>query len=169
MEDSAELFELVDKNRNYLKQWLPWLDHVKQSTDSENFIKSTIQQEKSDGSPTFAILYLSKIIGVIGFHPLNRGNDIGEIGYWLSEHMNGKGIMTFCCKHLVEIGFNKLKLNRIQIPAGEFNKKSRAIPERLGFKFEGIIRSREKLYGNYINHAMYSLLKNEFSTFLTKP
>ena len=70
--------------------------------------------------------------------------------------------MTQCCRFVVRYGFLTLDLNRIQIAAGTENHDSRAIPERLGFKFEGILRGRENLYGTFIDHAMYSLLRSEF-------
>ena len=70
--------------------------------------------------------------------------------------------MTQCCRFVVRYGFLTLDLNRIQIAAGTENHESRAIPERLGFKFEGILRGRENLYGTFIDHAMYSLLRSDF-------
>jgi ribosomal-protein-serine acetyltransferase len=62
----------------------------------------------------------------------------------------------------VRSGFLTLDLQRIQIAAGTANRASRAIPERLGFKLEGILRGRENLYGTFIDHAMYSMLRSEF-------
>ena len=52
--------------------------------------------------------------------------------------------MTSCCRFVVRYGFLTLDLNRIQIAAGTDNARSRAIPERLGFKLEGILRGRER-------------------------
>lgn len=147
------LFELTDRNRIYLKQWLPWLDSVTKAEDTLDFINQAITQNQNNLGPTYAIIYQGEIIGVIGYHPLNTANNYGEIGYWLSEHMQGNGFITKAARKLIEIGFEKLNLNRIQIPAAEENSKSRSIPERLGLKFEGIIRERELLYGKYVNHA----------------
>ena len=53
-------------------------------------------------------------------------------------------------------------MQRLQIPAAENNLKSRSVPERLGLKFEGILRNRQNLYGKLINHAMYSMTKDEY-------
>ena len=70
--------------------------------------------------------------------------------------------MTRCCRFVVRYGFLTLDLNRIQIAAGTDNVESRAIAERLGFRFEGILRGRENLYGKFIDHALYSLLRSDF-------
>jgi ribosomal-protein-serine acetyltransferase len=100
--------------------------------------------------------------GVCGFHPIDEGNKIGGIGYWLSKFFLGKGIMTMSVKSIVKIGFQVYGLNRIEITCATGNIKSQAIPERLGFKFEGVLRGREYLGGKYLDHAMYSLLEAEF-------
>ncbi|RKZ11148.1 GNAT family N-acetyltransferase [Candidatus Fermentibacteria bacterium] len=160
---AKELFELTDINREYLKQWLPWLDYVKSESDTLKFIKKAIAQNENSLGPTFVILYKNRIGGVIGYHPFDNLNKIGEIGYWLSQSLQGKGIITLSCKALIKLGFEMYRLNRIQIPAAENNGRSRLVPERLGFKYEGMIREREFLYGKYVNHAMYSILKSEYS------
>ena len=98
----------------------------------------------------------------MGFLPIDRVNRVGEIGYWLAEHEQGFGVMTECCRFVVRYGFLTLDLNRIQIAAGTTNGASRAVPERLGFTFEGVLRAREHLHGEFIDHAMYSLLRAEF-------
>ncbi|MCP4181283.1 MAG: GNAT family N-acetyltransferase [bacterium] len=162
LEHAKELYNLTDKNREYLKQWLPWLDFVKCENDTLNFIKRTISQNEKSLGPTFAISVGEKIGGIIGFHPIDNSNKVGEIGYWLSASLQKKGIITLSCKALIKLGFEKYNLNRIQIPAAEKNYKSRSVPERLDFKFEGIIREREYLYGKFVNHAMYSMLKSEY-------
>lgn len=159
--DSEELFKLVEKNRTYLRNWLPWLDKNQTKKDTLEFIKTTITQFQKGLGPQFKIHFKEELSGVIGFHPFDLANQIAEIGYWLSEDKQGNGIMTQCCSALIKLGFEEFGLNRIQIPAAENNKKSRSVPERLNFKFEGLIRNRENLYGQYVDHAMYSILKKE--------
>ena len=44
------------------------------------------------------------------------------------------------------------------------NKKSRAIPTRLGFTQEGILRSDECLQGEFSDSYVYSLLRKEYES-----
>lgn len=54
-------------------------------------------------------------------------------------------------------------MNRVQIKVAIDNKKSRKIPEKLGFQIEGIEREGELLVDNvYTDIAVYSLLKKEY-------
>jgi ribosomal-protein-serine acetyltransferase len=62
---------------------------------------------------------------------------------------------------LIELGFKYYSLNRIDIRCAVDNRKSRAIPERLGFQQEGGIRRAEKVDGEYLDHVVYGLLKQE--------
>lgn len=161
-DDAAELFALTNANRAYLRRWLPWVDLVTTVDDSRSFLSNVAAQREEGRGPTFGILHEGALAGVVGYLPIDRINRIGEIGYWLAERLQGRGVMTQCCRFVVRYGFLTLDLNRIQIAAGTSNRESRAVPERLGFRFEGILRARENLYGTFIDHAMYSLLRSEF-------
>jgi len=161
-DDAAELFKLTEANRPYLRRWLPWVDLVTCEEDSRSFLATVTTQREEGRGPTFGVFCDRALAGVIGFLPVDRVNRIGEIGYWLAPRLQGRGVMTQCCRFVVRYGFLTLDLNRIQIAAGTENQESRAIAERLGFKFEGILRARENLYGTFIDHAMYSLLRSDF-------
>jgi ribosomal-protein-serine acetyltransferase len=161
-DDAAELFTLTDSNRAYLRRWLPWVDLVTSEEDSRAFLTTVAAQRENGRGPTFGVLCDGALAGVVGFLPVDLVNRIGEIGYWLAPPAQGRGVMTQCCRFVVRYGFLTLDLNRIQIAAGTQNLESRAIPERLGFRLEGILRGRENLYGTFVDHAMYSLLRSEF-------
>ena len=49
--------------------------------------------------------------------------------------------MTEAVKELTDFGLNQLKFKRIEIRCESTNLKSRTIPEKLGFKLEGILRN----------------------------
>lgn len=160
--DAPDLYDLIDQNRAHLREWLPWVDGQTSTNDSLEFIKRANQQFMVGLGPNYKILFRNKMVGVISYHPFRKADHIAEIGYWMAAQAQGNGIMTACCRELVRRAFELYGMNRVEIPAAEHNLKSRAIPERLGFTFEGILRERQILYGHYVNHAMYSLLKREF-------
>jgi ribosomal-protein-serine acetyltransferase len=158
-----DLFNLVDANRDHLREWLPWLDANASPKETETFIQSTISQYENGQGPQCAVFYNAVMCGVCGFHPIDVRNKSGSLGYWLSNTCLGKGIMTMSVKTIVKTGFMEYGLNRVEIACATGNLKSRAIPERLGFVFEGTLRERELLCGKYVDHAIYSLLASEFA------
>ena len=88
---AAELFELIDANREYLKKWLPWLDNNRYQQNTIDFITYSRKQFKESVSLTLAIMYRGKIAGVIGFHKVDWLNHSTSIGYWLGESYYGQG------------------------------------------------------------------------------
>ena len=157
---AEELFELTDRNRDFLKQWLPWLDSVREISDTRDFLELQLLRFQKGEALHITIFYRDKIAGLVGYNQIDRDNNIGHIGYWLGQEYNGKGIMTKSVRELIEIGCLYYSLRRFDIRCAINNNRSRAIPERLGFQNEGIIRQAEKVYDNYFDHVIYGLLKN---------
>lgn len=161
-EDAEKVFALTDASREYLKEWLPWLDFTRELADTKAYIEGCIKGHKANSSLSLVILFNNEIVGIAGFNTINPSNKIGTIGYWLSEGAQGHGIMTKTAKALLQYAFETLKLHKVEIRVAEANHKSRAIPERLGFMQEGTIRAAEWLYDHYVDHVIYGLLVNEW-------
>ncbi|MCA9040658.1 MAG: GNAT family N-acetyltransferase [Planctomycetaceae bacterium] len=160
---TEELFALTDRNREFLKQWLPWLDKVQGPEDSRHFLKEQLQKYAEGTLLTVLIYYEGKIAGVMGFHQIGQSNRTAEIGYWLGEEYNGRGIITACVRELIKIGQEYLKLQKIIIRCATDNARSRAVPLRLGFELEGTFRRAENLHGRWIDINVFGLLLEENS------
>ena len=160
--DAEALFKVVDKDRDYLREWLPWVDKTLFVSDYFPVIDMWLKQFADRQGFQAGILYDGEIVGMAGFHGIDSNNGKTSVGYWLSEGWQGKGIMTDVVRALLHYAFEIENLNRVEIRASEANHKSRAIPERLGFKQEGIIRNGEYLYDYYADSVVYGLLKNEW-------
>ena len=96
----------------------------------------------------FAIRRQNEFIGIIGFKDTDKVNKKTEIGYWLSEKFQKQGIITKSVERLCDFAFNKQGINRVQIKCAVGNKPSIRIPQKSGFKFEGIERDGEPLKAN---------------------
>lgn len=160
---TQELFELTDSNRENLRKWLPWLDSNKYLQNTVYFIKYSRKQYEENYSLQLCIRYRQKLAGMIGFHKVDWLNHSTGLGYWLAQNYQGKGIMTRSCICVLDYAFGNLGLNRVEIRCATENMKSRAIPERLGFKEEGIVRQAEWLYDHYVDHVVYGMLRTEWS------
>jgi ribosomal-protein-serine acetyltransferase len=163
LSEAEELLLLVDANRPYLREWLPWLDLTSSIDEMIVFVESTLHQISSNLGFQTAIWHQGQIVGIIGYHHLEWANRSTCIGYWLDERYQGKGIMTKACRALVDYAFDDWKLNRIEIRCAEGNRKSRGVPERLGFKAEGLLREAEWLYDHYVDHVVYGMLAKDWS------
>jgi ribosomal-protein-serine acetyltransferase len=159
-DDAAELFSVTDANREYLRQWLPWLDRTQSVDNTEEFIELMLSQQAAQQSLTAVILYDGAIAGVIGHNKIDWLNRTGYIGYWLGAAYQGKGLMTISCRALIEYSFITLHLDRIVIACATKNHQSRAIPERLGFTHTGTTHNAEWLYDHFVDHQIYALRRS---------
>lgn len=163
LKDSNRVFELTDTSRNYLREWLPWLDTTTKLEDTIGFINMCLKGFSENRSINTVILFKGNIVGVAGFNNINWSNKTAQIGYWLGEEYQGYGIMTRVAEALTEYAFKELALNKVEIRVAVGNKKSRSIPERLGFIDEGCIRQAEWLYDHYVDHVVYGILSEEWT------
>lgn len=197
--DASVLFGVVDVNRAYLRQWLPWLDETRTPNDSQAFIEQAQRSLRQNTGLILAIVRVKRlgievealappiippktiavkkfgvgntagtsseeadgaIAGLVSLDPIDWPSRTGYIGYWLAQNQQGQGIATQACKVLIDHAFSVLGLNRIVIACATENHRSRAIPERLGFEYDGRIRQAEQLSDRRVDHEVYVLLRD---------
>lgn len=161
--DAQGLYRLIDCNRAYLREWLPWVDSEVSVEDSRRFVRRCLQHYLDNEGFTLGIRFHGQLVGVIGYHSINWPGRRVEVGYWQSADVQGQGIMTRACRAVVRYAFEKLLLNRVTILCATSNLRSRAIPERLGFAQEGTLREAEWLYDHFVDLAVYSMLTREWA------
>ncbi len=156
------IFEAINRDREYLKEWLPFIEETQQVAQTEEFIRTIVSQRGKKRDEVFTIWYNQEFAGLIGFKDTDWINHKTELGYWLTEKMQGKGIATACAEGLLKIAFRKMGMNRVQIKVACGNVKSASIPNRLGFHFEGTERAGEFHHGKYLDLKIYSFLKSDY-------
>ncbi|MDQ3801040.1 MAG: GNAT family N-acetyltransferase [Acidobacteriota bacterium] len=156
------LTAVVRANLDRLSPWMPWATEDYSVESSREFIERNLKTLAEEGSFTMCVVQDGKIVGTMGFHKLDLNNKSAHIGYWLAREAEGKGLMTRCCRGLIEYLFDERNLNRIQINCNVENVRSRAIPERLGFQLEGIHRQVEFLGNRFGDWAVYAMLKEDW-------
>ena len=156
--DADELFRVTDDNRDYLRQWLPWLESIKRVEDTRAFIRAAQAQSAQNNGTQLAIRLDHTIVGIVGHHQIDWRHRITSLGYWVDEAHQGRGVVTAACQALVSHAFDDARLNRVEIRCAVGNQKSRAIPQRLGFRQEGLLRDAEWLYDHFVDHIVYAML-----------
>lgn len=161
--DAADIFYTINAERSYLGKWLPFVAFTKEPADTQAFVESVLDTPEDNRELVFVIRYDDEFAGIIGFKDTDKINRKTEIGYWLSEYFQKKGIITLSLNQLLQLAFEKLNINRVQIRCAVGNTASSKIPKRLGFKFEGIERQGEFLSSEkFADLEVFSLLKSEF-------
>ena len=154
--DAEDLFALIRDNREYLRQWLVWVDDNTSVRHSRQFARSPM------GKLSSGIWFKGRLVGVIGYQATVWSSKTAHIGYWLGASFQGQGIVTRSCRVMVDNAFGELGMNRAEIFCAEGNCRSRAIPERLGFTLEGTIRQGQWLYDHFADLVVYGMLASEW-------
>jgi ribosomal-protein-serine acetyltransferase len=162
MEDAEAVYAAADRNRAYLREWLPWVDRTRSAADIRDFIAARLEQFDRDQGPNAAIWLDGEIVGAVGCHPIDWLNRNCSLGYWLDATRQGKGVITRAVAGLIDYLFDDLGLHRITIQCGTGNHRSCAIPERLGFTREGVLREAEWVNDRWVDLVVWSMLAQDW-------
>jgi ribosomal-protein-alanine N-acetyltransferase len=103
-------------------------------------------------------------IGTLGFYKWAPSASYqAEMGYDLAKAHWGKGIMSEAMRAVIDFGFEKMELNRIEVYIMPRNKRSIRMIKSLGFKREGLLRQRYfDEFGNYADDVLFSMLRTDW-------
>lgn len=159
---AGDFFKLLDANRDHLRRWHPQVDLMRSPADVEKVFAAWQQQSAINRNIHAGIWHDGRLCGMIQHLSVDWVNRCAVLSYWLDAAHQGQGIMTMCCRAFLAHAFETWKFNRVTIESATENRRSRAIPERLGFKLEGIVRSIEWLHDHYADHAIYGMLRSDY-------
>jgi RimJ/RimL family protein N-acetyltransferase len=107
----------------------------------------------------------------------DTGEPVGQIGFsriWLrtaSAHvgpvivapaLRGRGVGLTTMQEILRIGFDQLRLHRIELVVFDFNKPAIACYEKAGFRAEGLLREIVRMGDVYWNWQAMSILASEY-------
>jgi RimJ/RimL family protein N-acetyltransferase len=103
-----------------------------------------------------------RILGGCGLHR-RVGPDALEIGYWIDRDHINQGLATEAGAALVKAAFEIERVRRVEIHMDPLNLASAAVPRKLGFQFEAILRRRNPAPDGTLHDVMiWSLLAEEY-------
>ncbi|WP_076415358.1 GNAT family N-acetyltransferase [Shewanella sp. UCD-KL12] len=154
------MLEAIRESKSELSVYLPWVPYALTEAESIENTKQAMSNFKNfEGELRYSIVekHSDRLIGAIGLIIRDKSIPFFEIGYWLRSSFVGSGFIVEAVKALENYAFLKLKANRLEIKAAEENLKSRAVAERCGYQFEGMLRNDRRLpSGELSNTAIYA-------------
>lgn len=159
---AAELFTLIDRNREHLRRYMEWLTEDYAIENTRKFARLGLRQFADAEGLQAGIWSGHQLAGVIGYFRTDKANRRTTIGYWVGAEFEGRGLVTRACRVLLNYAFGVLDMNRVEIGCAVNNARSRAVPERLGFRVEGVLREGEWLHQRFVDIAIYGILANEW-------
>jgi RimJ/RimL family protein N-acetyltransferase len=141
--DGKAVFEAVQASLNELKPWMPWAHREQTEQDTEAIVREAYAKfiTREDLRLHIFNKVTGEFIGSSGLHRINWDVPKFEIGYWIDTRLSGKGYITEATEAITSFAFTELNAKRVEIRCETKNLRSRAIPERLGYTLEGILKS----------------------------
>jgi len=160
LEDAKDVFEYASDPE--VAKYVTWETH-KSIEDSINLIKFTHERYEKKEGIIWGIVYKenNKVIGTCDILPVTK-HFRSEIAYALARNYWGKGLMTEAVKEVIRFGFERMNLNRIQAMCIPENIGSYRVMEKVGMKYEGLIREYLYIKGKFQDLKLYSILRIEY-------
>lgn len=156
MDDAPEVFRCIDSQREYFGRWLPFVASTRTVDDSIAFVRSVVDSSEL----IFSMRLDGILVGIVGFKETDLAGSHTEIGYWLREDYQGRGLMTSAVRELIRFAMEEQGVGEVFIKCAVGNEKSRNIPLRLGFSFRHIESQAEFVSeGIFRDVEVYSLRK----------
>ena len=152
---AKELTELVNAQKDYLGEWLPWVATCDEKS-YRAFVQFALHKYADDKGLDTNIFYQGNLVGGVSLNNLYHHLKKCDIGYWLDQNHQGRGIMTRSVRAIMDIAKDVYGMDVAEIRAGEHNLPSRKVAERLGFEYCGMIYNNEAVNGKILNHAVYA-------------
>lgn len=137
MRDVPPLFEITIRNRDRLRRWMSWVDFVRSEDDTRGFVRESLRRFRSGRSLQMGIWLNGSLVGTIGLFRTASAEPEAEIGYWIDQKAEGQGLVTRATRVMTGYAFQRWQVQTVRIRVEPDNVRSRAIPERLGFRLRG--------------------------------
>jgi ribosomal-protein-serine acetyltransferase len=159
--DAAPLFRLIDADRDRLGRWLPWVEETRTERDSARFVADAAEERRRRRSLVLGIFVRGTLAGTVGLHYLEWFDRSAELGYWIGARAEGRGYVTRAARRVTSFAFERAGLHRLVVRCAVGNDRSRRVAERLGFRWEGLLRESHRVGDRFFDQHLFSLLSGD--------
>jgi ribosomal-protein-serine acetyltransferase len=132
--------DLIVRNQSRLAEYEPWAEHPATLESTRTYIRAALE-DFVRGRQISTIMALDNgrtFIGRCGMR-INPHVPSGDIGYWIDGEYESRGLTSRAARGLITACFDELGLTKVDLRTSVDNRRSRALAERLGFSYEGVL------------------------------
>ncbi|MBI2520226.1 MAG: GNAT family N-acetyltransferase [Bdellovibrio sp.] len=161
LEVAPTMFDYIEKDRERLRQFLPWVDFTKTLQDEINYLKMTHEKWAQFELFDYGIFDrdTDTYLGNVGVHSIAWNHERCELGYWILGDFEGKGFMSDAVRGLEKTCF-EMGFNRVEIRCSSLNQRSASIPKRLGYRLEGVLSQDSIEMGRFRDTLIFGKTKS---------
>src|SRR5712691_10333480 len=150
--------DLILRNQDRLARWEPWAEQPATVDSTRAYIRSALEDflRGRQISTIIAVDDGRRFVGRCGMR-INPYASSGDVGYWIDAEFEGRGITSRSARALVTSVFNELGLSKVELRTSIANQRSRAVAERLGFVYEGVVAAGLRFVNRADDVALYGV------------
>jgi len=131
--------------------------------DAREFISEMLARNRHT-SPSWAILHRGQVAGVVSI-TFEQGHRFAVIGYGVHGNLRGQGLSAQAASRIINEAFKRYpELKKIRAHTDAENAPSMRVLEKLGFIHEGTLRKNRFVKGNFVDEAIYGLIREDRGT-----
>ncbi len=129
LSDDVAFYVLIEENRDFLGEYLSWVDSVYDQSSTKEYLQKKLQSGLS-GAQWFKILYQGQVSGLFGIKSI-KGNT-AELGYWISSSVQGRGVVSGIIESIMPYLRDHYGVRSVEFRCLEDNLPSIAVAKRFG-------------------------------------
>jgi ribosomal-protein-serine acetyltransferase len=162
-DDALPMYQAALESAEQLRTWMTWCGPDFSLAHAEAFVAQSGRAWARGEQFSFAIIdgRDHRFLGSVGLNHLDSTHRFANVGYWVRNGVAGRGVATGAVQQVVAFGLGELGLNRLEFLIPTINFASQRVAQKVGAKFEGVLRSRLMIAGRSHDAAMYALARND--------
>jgi [ribosomal protein S5]-alanine N-acetyltransferase len=167
--DSKELERIILGNRDWLRPWEATNPHAPNSFDVKAQLRGLLRQLNDESGMPFVIEVQGKLQGQLNVANVMYGSvSSAVLGYWISPEVAGRGVMPTAVALVTDYLMDQVGLHRVEINIRPENLASLRVIQKLGFRYEGLKQRYIHINGDWRDHYVFALTKEELPEGLMK-
>jgi [ribosomal protein S5]-alanine N-acetyltransferase len=169
LRDSKELERIILGNREWLRPWEATNPHAPNSFDVQAQLRGLLRQLSDESGMPFVIEVQGKLQGQLNVANVMYGSvSSAVLGYWVSPEVAGRGVMPTAVALVTDYLMDQVGLHRVEINVRPENLASLRVIQKLGFRYEGLKQRYIHINGDWRDHYVFALTKEELPEGLMK-
>ncbi|MEU5885074.1 GNAT family protein [Spirillospora sp. NPDC047279] len=156
-EFAAHVLKVADQ----ISPYIPWAKKIVDVDGARELLQLYADKQAVDARRMYGIWLDGVLVGGTVFRTFDAELGVCEIGVWLAADARGRGLVTTAARHMIDWAVNVRGIERVEWWCVPENEPSRAAAKRIGFTYEGTLRSAAVLEGRRYDLEVWSLLKDE--------
>lgn len=158
-----EFAEFLDRSRDYVGPWLPWMNVVIGEAEAGDWLSVRARKRAEDTFHMYGIWRGEELAGGAVFRIFDTDAKLCELGAWLAPEVTGRGLITRACALMIDWAVTERGMNRIEWRCDPDNVRSSAVARRLGMTCEGTLRQAYvNTAGEFADAEVWSVLAEEW-------